>query len=221
MPALFYRDGQWYDALTGLPLSHADVIERRDAFLDEVQAEFRALAEAMGEQEPEASAHSFGMWPVYVADVWSRGFRNKIRETAVRSYGGLTGGSIANIPAKGWETIAGVLDRQTPFAAKFIQDVKAGELSLGQVAARSELYASAATQTWERGAAQIRGVALPAYPAENCRGGSNCRCSWDIEETETEYRCFWKTAGDDRVCDFCRNYGRSYDPYVQKKEAAR
>lgn len=217
MAAIFFRDGHWFDALTGLPLSHAEVVAIRDAFLDDVQAEFRALADELG--EPEEDEDGLPLWPVFAVDRWARAFTNKAREAAVRAYGGLTGGSIANIAAEGWDTIAGVLDRQTPFAAKFIQDVRSGGLSPDQIAARSELYTSAATQTWERGAAQLRGLDLPAYPSEDCLGGGRCRCSWDIEETATEYRCYWKTAGDDRVCDICVGRGQSYDPYRIAKEA--
>lgn len=202
----YYRDG-WFDAATGQPLSNAELTAMRNAFLTQVATELAGLVEELGEPE------QFITWPASSVNRWADRFLDKIREVAIRAYAGITGGVIAGIPAKGWETIADVLDRQTPFAARFVQEVRGGGLSREQIAARSELYTSAATATWERGKADQIGLELPGYPAEACEGGGRCRCAWDIEETETEIRCYWRAAGDENTCDPCADNARRWNPH--------
>lgn len=215
MPAVYSpTTGGWLDATTGLPLTHAELTAIRDAFLDEIEAEFRALVETeLGEPE------QFVTWPAFAVDRWARTFTEKIREVAIRAYGGVSGGLLATIPERGWDTIAGVLDRQTPFAARFIQDVRGGTLSAAEVSARSELYTSAALETWGRGQLvhEAPGFDAPGMPGELCLGSGRCRCFWRIEETDTEYRGYWQANGDDQTCDRCINASREWSPYVQPK----
>lgn len=210
----YYRDVQWHDAATGLPLTEAELLGMRDAFLDTVTAELAALADELGESEPE----QFITWPVISVNRWADRFLDKVREIAVRAYAGVTGGTLSGIPTAGWETIAGVLDRQAAHAAGFIADVRAGKLSKAQIAARSELYSSAATESWSRGqlAQQAPGLALPGMPGQEQCGG-RCRCQWQIEETDTEWRCTWITSGSDNSCDGCLSNSRQWAPYVQTK----
>lgn len=209
----YYRDG-WFDAATGQPLSNTELTAMRDAFLTQVTAELAGLVEELGEPE------QFITWPAASVNRWADRFLDKIREVAIRAYAGITGGVIAGIPTKGWETIADVLDRQTPFAARFVQEVRGGSLSREQIAARSELYTGAATATWERGrlTLEVPGFQAPGYPGELCEGGGRCRCSVRMEETDAEYRMYWTAVGDSGTCDRCATAARTWNPFIQPKE---
>jgi hypothetical protein len=90
------------------------------------------------------------------------------------------------------------------------------------LALRSELYMASATNAFAQGHAAAYGdeLELPAFPGD---GGTaclmNCRCAWDIEETETEWRAYWLATGDDDECSDCDDRAAQYSPFVQKRES--
>ena len=72
------------------------------------------------------------------------------------------------------DAIGEMLRTQYTFLQNFAEDVRAGELSQAQIAARSELYLDSSTQSHERGKAGRHGLVLPQYPGTAtrfvCRG---------------------------------------------------
>ena len=68
---------------------------------------------------------------------------------------------------------------QLDYLSRFVDDVRSGDLSPAQIAARADLYGGPLRATYYRN----RYIGLPYYPAD---GGtpclSNCKCSWRDEE---------------------------------------
>ena len=111
-----------------------------------------------------------------------------------------------------------MLTTQYGFLQDFAEDVRAGNLSQAQIAARSELYLDSSTQSHERGKAARYGLTLPTYPADGsqiCR--ARCRCRWDIDEGEDEFLCTWLLNVAVTHCDTCLGNAAAYKPLIVPK----
>ena len=82
------------------------------------------------------------------------------------------------------------------------------------------MYVDGSIKTYEQGHAATFDAAgaLPLYPGDNCEGLTNCRCSWSIEETETEVHATWTIGGDD-PCAPCEGNASAYNPFIVSKLA--
>lgn len=80
------------------------------------------------------------------------------------------------------------------------------------------MYVAAGASSYERGrGGAFRGLTLPTYPAEGTICRSNCRCRWDITETDAQWECYWQLGGAARNCATCTGRASEYAPYVQQK----
>ena len=116
------------------------------------------------------------------------------------------------------DALEDMLTTQYGFLQNFAEDVRAGDLSKAQIAARSELYMDSATQSHERGKAARYGLTLPTYPANGdqiCR--ARCRCRWDIDEGEDEFLCTWLLNVAVEHCDTCLGNAAAYKPLIIPK----
>ena len=65
------------------------------------------------------------------------------------------------------------------------------------------------------------GLDLPVHPGDGgtpCHG--KCRCHWEIEEDDVEWRAYWRTGAVGKICPGCAQRASEYAPYVQTKELA-
>jgi hypothetical protein len=118
-----------------------------------------------------------------------------------------------------WGAVGRLVRDQYAFAHRFAADIAAGQLSEAQIGARSGLYIDSSTQAFERGRSASYGLpALPEYPADGsqaCR--SNCKCRWDIRETEDSWECRWLLNRAAEHCDSCVANADRWNPLVLAK----
>ncbi|MCL5460389.1 hypothetical protein M3M33_17255, partial [Loigolactobacillus coryniformis] len=66
------------------------------------------------------------------------------------------------------------------------------------------MYMEASSQSFEKAKVSSRGIPdLPDYPGSGrteCM--TNCKCYWNIKETETEWLCYWSLSNVEH-CDSC------------------
>ena len=102
------------------------------------------------------------------------------------------------------------------------QRLKDGKLSQAQLAYQLKLYVNATKAAFERGKVASYGVPdLPAMPGDGtseCR--VNCKCSWKIVETDTEWQCTWQRSAAES-CPTCVQRARLWAPLRVPKTVAR
>lgn len=100
---------------------------------------------------------------------------------------------------------------------QFARQASFGGLSQAQIEARARMYANAGHRSAEAGrAASYSGLTLPAFPGVGTDCRSNCRCSWDIKETEFAWTAYWRRHASDS-CATCVSRESAYKPYTQPK----
>ena len=146
---------------------------------------------------------------------WELETRKIIKDTYGVEYAAAKGG-VKNVTSAEWGALGPKLrDEQYTKLHVFAQDIADGKLSPAQINARSKLYVEGASQVFEQGKAENKGIdtsALPAYPGDGqtqCR--SNCRCNWDIQETEDAWEATWQL-NDAEHCDDCLANAEQYNP---------
>lgn len=147
---------------------------------------------------------------------WVLGFRRTLKQSYIQQY--LLGRGGRNVMTQAdWGRLGGILQRQYGFMQNFAKDIIDGKLSPAQVNARMKLYFESSTQAFERAKVAAIGLTLPQYPGDGrtqCR--SNCKCEWDIHETEATWECYWRLNPAEH-CDDCLNNAATYNPYVVDK----
>lgn len=81
-------------------------------------------------------------------------------------------------------------------------------------AARANLYAQAARETYWRSRTNALGLPeLPCYPGQRTQCGRNCRCAWQIQRLEGNgnWDCYWRRRPIDS-CDTCKTRERTFAP---------
>ena len=149
---------------------------------------------------------------------WTLSMRREVSNIFSSEYLLAKGGRNAMFQAD-LDAIQEMLTTQYTFLQNFAEDVRAGELSQAQIAARSELYLDSSTQAHERGKAGRHGVVgLPYYPGDGSQMcGARCRCRWDIDETDDEFRCTWLLNHAKKHCDTCLNNAANNKPLIIAK----
>ena len=109
------------------------------------------------------------------------------------------------------ESIASQFD----FLQAFAEQVRQGQLSAKQIAARAELYMEASTRVFEEGKASSYGITLPEYPGDgNQMCGVRCRCTWILVKIEDVVNAFWTLNPLAQHCQTCRENAAKWAPYV-------
>jgi hypothetical protein len=188
-----YRAGE-----TGRFLAKKVVVQLRDDVVAAAAKDARNLAEraARGEITPEA---------------FRDGVRVAVRNAQAAEYLFGRGGQNAMTPTD-FGRLGGILRQAYARLEPLVMGV--GSISEAQAANRAQMAVDGGVRAYEQGHASAWGVArmLPLYPGDNCLGMTNCRCSWDIKETDTTIDCTWKLGGSD-PCGPCQSNAAYYDPY--------
>ncbi len=191
---------------TGRFLSNATMTRLREDFLSAQRVVTEELARRLADGE-------------ITVQRWQAEMRAVVKATFGGEYLFGRGGRNA-MTAGDWGSLGPLVRDQYRYLHAFAERVAAGELTQAQIAARAGLYCGASVQAYERGRGAAYGLTLPVYPADggtSCK--ANCRCSWRIEETDSEWRATWKLSAAEN-CAGCQERARQYAPLVVAKEAA-
>jgi hypothetical protein len=117
-------------------------------------------------------------------------------------------------------TTSSPVQGQYVYLRGFAESIQAGDVTAGQIAARTSLYLAAAEGSYAYGkAASYDALDLPGMPGD---GGTpclvRCLCSWQIEESDDEYRATWQLDGGEH-CPGCEERAARWAPFVQPKDA--
>lgn len=127
-------------------------------------------------------------------------------------------GGTVNMTNSDYDRLARTLNKQVELFRGFADEVRAGNLSPLQIAARAESYGGSVVFAHEQAVNQAAigddpnaDWELPFYPGDgetSCL--SRCRCAWEIDEDEYAWTCTYHTMGDDQMCEDCIARGRQY-----------
>lgn len=199
---------RYRDLDSGRFLPRKTVTDIRDRVVDAAGREARDLAEQVVRGEITPDAFRQGMRVVV---------RNAHAANAIFGRGGINAMTSADFGRLG-----STLRTQFAYLEGFVQAVENGSLSEAQAAARAQLYVNGATRSFEEGQAAAWGIAgqLPCQPADmGTPCGSNCRCRWDLRETETTIDAYWRLSAGES-CVGCEGRAASYAPFSIPKPYA-
>ena len=147
---------------------------------------------------------------------WLYEMRQKIRDIFNAEYLLSRGGRNAMFQ-EDLDLQADAIGSQFDFLQAFAEEVKRGNLSAKQIAARAELYMEAATSAFEEGKASSYGITLPEYPGDgNQMCGVRCRCAWIIIPGKNEVKAFWTLSPRAQHCQSCLENAAKWAPYTVK-----
>ena len=145
---------------------------------------------------------------------WLYEMRQKIRDIFNAQYMLGRGGRNAMFQ-EDLDRQAEAIGSQFDFLQAFAEQVKQGQLSAKQIAARAELYVEASTSAFEEGKASSHGVTLPEYPGDgNQICGVRCRCTWILVKGKDVVRAFWTLNPLANHCQSCTENAAKWAPYT-------
>ncbi len=190
---------------TGQIIREKDLVELRDLVSDGVTARLLAHLESM-----------------FAGDItiqrWILDMRRELEDGYVVEYA-LGKGGAKRLNAEDYAALGGMLLTQYIALQNFGQQLAQGQVSTGQASNRTSMYGESTTAPFEVGWVAAWGVpTLPQYPGDgNTQCGTNCRCHWRIEETETEWLCTWILDPGAEHCDDCTGNAAVWSPLVIAK----
>lgn len=194
-----YRNTQ-----TGQFVGNRQMVQLRDRFIDAQKDKMDNLATRLANKEIALRG-------------WESGMRSQIRQTFIDQYV-LGKGGRNRMTQADWGRVGRMARTQYEYASQFARDIADGKLSEAAIASRSKLYVESSSQAFERGqSASYGGFELPAYPGDGqtvCR--SNCKCHWNITETDESWECRWALSGNEH-CPDCVENGANWNPLVVLK----
>ena len=115
--------------------------------------------------------------------------------------------------------VTALINEQKRFLNRFADEIRRGMLTEKQIRARAEMYMESSSQSFERGRGMAFGIMLPQYPGDGnqiCR--ANCRCHWDLRETEGGINAFWRLDVRAAHCQTCLRNSRDWNPlFVERR----
>lgn len=152
---------------------------------------------------------------------WTLAMRQEIRTNFINEYVLAHGGRNTMTPAD-WGRIGQQVQVQYRYLDGFAADIAAGRYSEAQIAARARMYVESSSQAFEQARQLARGAPnLPAYPGDgSTQCLSNCKCWWQIRETEAEWLCTWRLSPVEN-CPDCLERSRTWAPLIFAKTAVR
>jgi hypothetical protein len=146
---------------------------------------------------------------------WEDEMSREILEQYIRAYT-LGKGGVDKMNEKDWAKLYAMAQAQYGYLARFADELK----GIGEAAAiaRAGLYMQSAYQAYSTGKQERIGggaLDLPAHPGDgSTQCGANCRCEWQIDETETGWDCTWIVDPAAESCVDCLARGDEWNPLV-------
>lgn len=198
-PSKRYRNTE-----TGRYMGSRQMLPLRDEFIDAQKAAAGDLADRLAAGEITTNR--------YVEEM-----RGLIKTTYLDEYA-LAHGGRNNMTSRDFGIVGNMCRDQYGYLNNFAGEINAGELSPAQIRARGRMYIESASRAYERAAAEVRGIPrLSRYPGSGdtaCR--ANCRCYLEFEESEIEWRVFWRLS-DAEHCEDCVGLAAEWNPLVVLK----
>ena len=220
------RQGDWvYDDLKKLyrnsktkkKLAAGELLEIRNDFIDAQRLTFSESRTV--DREPQTAITERSIVSALVSGLktvqeWLYEMRQKVRDIFNAQYMLGRGGRNAMFQSD-LDTQTEVIGSQFDFLQAFAEQVRQGQLSAKQIAARAELYMEAATRAFEEGKASGYGITLPEYPGDgNQICGVRCRCTWIIVKSADVVNAFWTLNPLAQHCQSCLENAAKWAPYV-------
>jgi hypothetical protein len=203
-PWTFDESARRYRGPDGRFLSASGERALRDDFLARKQAETATLAGRVARQE-------------ITVQQWEKQMQRVVQEAHGVQYAYGAGGR-RQVTDDGWRQLSDVVGKQHEYLRNFAEQLKRGELTEAQIAARAGMYADAANASyWQGKATTYDGLDLPGQPGIGTACLTNCRCAWEIVETDTEWQATWNAADDGGTCGTCADRASMWNPYVQAR----
>jgi hypothetical protein len=196
-----------YTSDEGDAVDEGDAQDLRDAFIDDQKSWADTLAQAL------VNGHMS-------LKQWSSSMASRITTMYTALYALGKGGLDTMRGEKDQQPATNLINEQLQYLDNFAHDIKAGTLSEQQIEARSELYFESARQAFHEGRADSWEIDLPAKPGDGqTQCLTNCRCRWEIVETDEAIEATWVVDPDAEHCDDCLNNADLYNPLVFPKPA--
>lgn len=208
----FSRGAKRYrDTRTGRFITNATVTNLRNDLAMSREATIRGLAQMLGRGDLSIQR-------------WELEMREAIKLTHGAEYVFGRGG-FRQMDQSDWGRVGSIVKDQYQYLNGFSRDIASGRyndaegtLSVGAVEARATMYAGAGVYSFSVAReVSFPGLQLPCHPGD---GGTpcltNCRCSWRLAETQSEYRATW-LLGSTEHCEGCSARATSFNPYTQAK----
>ena len=152
---------------------------------------------------------------------WEKSMRKTIKDTYIDMYSMGAGGR-NSLSQKDWGKIGSMVKEQygkDGYLKGFYDSIASGNMSEGQIAARSRMYINSANESMWKGITNDlptkpgQNYPLPFYPGDgSTECMTNCLCQWDIIPTDNGYDCYWRLSSAEH-CPTC--ISRSLDPRYQ------
>jgi len=203
-PTWFWDGKRYHDTSTGRYVGPKDLIRLRDEYIDLQQYRVSNIAEAYADG---------GM----SRDEFIASMRESIRSTYVNEYS-LGRGGTAQVTREEWLQVGRDCKAQYRYLNRFADQVEAARasgkpMSAEYIANRAKMYIDSGTKPYEMARAKAAGVpSLPAYPGDGKTVCTvNCRCHWEIKDTETGWDCTW-VLGQAEHCTDCLTNASKWAP---------
>lgn len=208
----FSRGAKRYrDVRTGRFLTNATITTLRNGLASSREGTIRGLAQMLGRGDLSIQR-------------WELEMREAIKLTHGAEYVFGRGG-FRQMTQADWGRVGSIVKDQYSYLNGFSRDIAngrytnaEGNLSVAAVEARAVMYAGAGVYSFSVGReVAFPGLQLPCHPGD---GGTpclaNCRCSWRLAETQSEYRATW-LLGATEHCEGCLARAGAFAPFVQVK----
>ena len=182
------------------------LIELRDGLVDKQLPATRRLVNQLRDGEISVQEYTLAM-------------RRNIKKVYLGEWM-LAKGGVNAMTAADVSSVAQHVQRQYGFLQTFADQIKNGELSVGQIRSRSEMYLHSSTQAFERGQASSFGIELPEYPGDgNQICLSRCKCRWNIVRGDDgAIQAYWLMNITAEHCESCRQNTAKWNPYIIRSE---
>jgi hypothetical protein len=198
------RIKRYRDLVSGRFVAAKKLVQLRDTFVERVMSRSDALIDRLAGGEINVQQ-------------WVGEMRTLIRKTYMAEAEAAIGGRNAMTSAD-FGRVGGQLQRQYQYLNNFAEEMRNGKLSPGQARVRARMYINGATQAFERAKTHSAGIPdLPQYPGDGrTQCLSNCKCTWEIVDTETAWECTW-SLGIAEHCDDCVSNASKWNPLMIQK----
>jgi len=186
---------------TGRFIGQKDMLALRDTFTQAQQTQAAELARRLAQGD-------------LTVDSWQRMMRTDVKDSFISQYV-LGHGGRGSMTQADWGRVGAMVKEQYRYLDGFARAMADGELTEAQIANRAGMYHGSSTQAYERASALASGVpSLPAYPGDgSTQCHSNCRCHWDVRETDTGWDAYWIMDAAAENCPDCIRRSQEWAPY--------
>lgn len=129
----------------------------------------------------------------------------------------MTGTESTDLTPAAADAIKARVADQDDYLQQFVDDMKAGEMSPDELAARAQLYTGSIRATYWHGT--LEELPLPYWPAEDTECLTNCLCRWRLEtldSTAGDFDVYWELGhpkGKNEHCQTCLDRASESNPF--------